>query len=162
MSNLKIRIKGEKAEALAKMLSEIEGISPAETPLYKCLGNNKIIVLLLSVGFVADTFTISQGLGKIIKEYDNWRNQGKIQAIIEKPDHSTCDFSEFLSLIPQTDSTESLSQDLSSMSLPSLQEIAKLPISERHKLLSPYMDEMAQIFNNDSELILCSLSDTEC
>lgn len=156
-----MRIKGEKAKALAQMLSEIEGISPAETPLYKSSGNNKMIVLFLSAGFFADTFTISQGLSKIIKQYDDWQSQGKIQAIIEKPDHSTCDFSEFLSLIPQSDSTDSLNQDLSSMSLPSLQEIAKLPISERHKLLSPYMDEMAEIFNNDPELTLCSLSDEE-
>ncbi|MGK7932888.1 MAG: hypothetical protein AB4041_15870 [Microcystaceae cyanobacterium] len=40
--------------------------------------------------------------------------------------------------------------------LPSLQEIAKLPLSERHKLLHPLIQEIADEVNNDPELNLFS------
>ncbi len=46
-------------------------------------------------------------------------------------------------------------------SLPPLQEIAKLSLKERHKLLSPIMQEIAQDINNDPELNLFSELDGE-
>jgi hypothetical protein len=43
----------------------------------------------------------------------------------------------------------------------SLQEIAKLPLEERHKLIAPYVAAMAEDFLNDSELTEFSVLDLE-
>ena len=41
-------------------------------------------------------------------------------------------------------------------SFPSLQEIAKLSLKERHQLLSPIIEDIAEDINNDPELNLFS------
>ncbi len=46
-------------------------------------------------------------------------------------------------------------------SFPSLQEIAKLPLKERHQLLSPIIEEIAEDINNDPELNLFSELDCD-
>ena len=46
-------------------------------------------------------------------------------------------------------------------SLPSLQEISKLSLKERHKLLSPIIQEIAEDINNDPELNVFSQLDGE-
>lgn len=46
-------------------------------------------------------------------------------------------------------------------SLPSLQEIAKLSLEERHQILSPIIKEIAEDINNDPELNLFSKLDGE-
>ncbi len=43
----------------------------------------------------------------------------------------------------------------------SLQQIAKLPIAERHQLLAAYIPEMVQDFLTDPELTEFSILDTE-
>ena len=45
--------------------------------------------------------------------------------------------------------------------LPSLEEIAKLPLSERHKLLRPLIEEIADDVNNDPDLNLFAEIDGE-
>lgn len=47
---------------------------------------------------------------------------------------------------------DTINENIAQSSLPSLQEIAKLSLSERHKLLRPLIQEMAEDVNNDSEL----------
>jgi hypothetical protein len=42
-----------------------------------------------------------------------------------------------------------------------LQQIAKLPIAERNKLIAPYISAMAEDFQNDPELTEFSVLDTE-
>lgn len=43
----------------------------------------------------------------------------------------------------------------------SLQQIAKLPIGDRHKLITPYIEAMAEDFQTDTELTEFSVLDTE-
>lgn len=43
----------------------------------------------------------------------------------------------------------------------SLQQLAKLPISDRNQLLAPYVTAMAEDFQNDPELTEFSVLDTE-
>lgn len=43
----------------------------------------------------------------------------------------------------------------------SLAEIAKLPLEERHKLITPYVAAMAEDFLNDPELTEFSVLDSE-
>ncbi|MEM9540069.1 MAG: hypothetical protein AAGA60_11290 [Cyanobacteria bacterium P01_E01_bin.42] len=53
--------------------------------------------------------------------------------------------------LPKTSTT-------SDRSIPSLREIAKLPLAERHKILEPMMQETAEDFASDPELsIFCVL-----
>ena len=47
---------------------------------------------------------------------------------------------------------DTINENITQSSLPSLQEIAKLSLSERHKLLRPLIQEMAEDVNNDPEL----------
>ena len=47
---------------------------------------------------------------------------------------------------------DTINENIAQSSLPSLQEIAKLSLSERHKILRPLIQEMAEDVNNDSEL----------
>jgi hypothetical protein len=47
---------------------------------------------------------------------------------------------------------DTINENITQSSLPSLQEIAKLSLSERHKLLCPLIQEMAEGVNNDSEI----------
>ncbi|MDJ0729514.1 MAG: hypothetical protein QNJ33_05915 [Crocosphaera sp.] len=54
---------------------------------------------------------------------------------------------------PQEDSWDSSPPSLNP--LPPLEEIAKLTIEERHQLLSPYMENMAEVFNNEPDLVNC-------
>ncbi|TRU64338.1 MAG: hypothetical protein EWV48_06185 [Microcystis aeruginosa Ma_QC_C_20070823_S13] len=49
-------------------------------------------------------------------------------------------------------SIDTINENIAQSSLPSLQEIAKLSLSERHKLLRPLIQEMAEDVNNDPEL----------
>jgi hypothetical protein len=42
-----------------------------------------------------------------------------------------------------------INENIAQSSLPSLQEIAKLSLSERHKLLRPFIQEMAEDINKD-------------
>jgi hypothetical protein len=53
-------------------------------------------------------------------------------------------------------SIDTINENIAQSSFPSLQEIAKLSLSERHKLLRPLIQEMAQDVNNDPELDLFS------
>lgn len=49
-------------------------------------------------------------------------------------------------------SVDTINENIAQSSLPSLQEIAKLSLLERHKLLRPIIQEMAEDVNNDPEL----------
>jgi len=49
-------------------------------------------------------------------------------------------------------SIDTINENIAQSSLPLLQEIAKLSLSERHKLLRPLIQEMAEDVNNDPEL----------
>jgi|GEM_PF-3130586 hypothetical protein len=49
-------------------------------------------------------------------------------------------------------SIDTINENTAQSSLPSLQEIAKLSLSERHKLLRPLIQEIAEDVNNDPEL----------
>ncbi|HAC63269.1 MAG TPA: hypothetical protein DCF68_06930 [Cyanothece sp. UBA12306] len=56
---------------------------------------------------------------------------------------------------------ETINHNIVNTSLPSLQEIVKLSLEERHKLLSPIIQEIAEDVNNDSELNVFSELDGE-
>ena len=49
-------------------------------------------------------------------------------------------------------SIDTINENIAQSSLPSLQEIAQLSLSERYKLLRPLIQEMAEDVNNDPEL----------
>jgi len=49
-------------------------------------------------------------------------------------------------------SIDTINENITQSFLPSLQEIAKLSLSERHKLLRPLIQEIAEDVNNDPEL----------
>ncbi|CAD5915826.1 hypothetical protein NO758_00338 [Planktothrix agardhii] len=49
-------------------------------------------------------------------------------------------------------SIDTINENIAQSSLPSLQEIAKLSLSERYKLLRPLIQEIAEDVNNDPEL----------
>ncbi|MEL0590351.1 MAG: hypothetical protein U1V55_12125 [Planktothrix rubescens PR222] len=49
-------------------------------------------------------------------------------------------------------SIDTINENIAQSCLPSLQEIAKLSLSERHKLLRPLIQEIAEDVNNDPEL----------
>lgn len=49
-------------------------------------------------------------------------------------------------------SIDTINENIAQSSLPSLQEIAQLSLSERHKLLRPLIQEIAEDVNNDPEL----------
>ncbi|MDJ0599372.1 MAG: hypothetical protein QNJ37_11080 [Crocosphaera sp.] len=57
--------------------------------------------------------------------------------------------------------TTNINQNTVNTIIPSLQEIAKLSLEERHKLLSPIIQEIAEDINNDPELNLFSQLDGE-
>ncbi|MDJ0582375.1 hypothetical protein [Crocosphaera sp.] len=57
--------------------------------------------------------------------------------------------------------TTNINQNTVNTIIPSLQEIAKLSLEERHKLLSPIIQEIAKDINNDPELNLFSQLDGE-
>jgi hypothetical protein len=56
---------------------------------------------------------------------------------------------------------EIMNPNLINFSIPSLQEIAKLSIAERHKILAPIIQAIAEDVNNDPELDLFSALDGE-
>ncbi|MBG0746710.1 MULTISPECIES: hypothetical protein [Planktothrix] len=49
-------------------------------------------------------------------------------------------------------SIDTINENIAQSSLPSLQEIAQLSLSERYKLLRPLIQEIAEDVNNDPEL----------
>jgi hypothetical protein len=49
-------------------------------------------------------------------------------------------------------SIDTINENITQSFLPSLQEIAKLSLSERYKLLRPLIQEIAEDVNNDPEL----------
>lgn len=54
-----------------------------------------------------------------------------------------------------------INENIAKSSIPSLQEIAKLSISERHNILSPFVQEIAEDVNHDPELKIFSILDGE-
>lgn len=159
MSNIKILIKGEEAEAFAEELAEllgIEGISRENNGEVAYKGKVGELIILVAAGL-----TISQGIvshAKDIKNlYDYYHDRQKIEVKIRQEDGQLCDFQDFLS----SSLIEPLSIDNLDESLPTLQEISKLPIPERHQLLSPFISGMAEDFRNDPELTIFSVLDGE-
>ncbi|MGH8000899.1 MAG: DUF2281 domain-containing protein [Brasilonema sp.] len=78
------------------------------------------------------------------------------------------DFVEFLvqksgklKQVSSKDSDSSISSTTQENKQLSLQEIAKLPVEERHKLLAPYVAATAEDFLNDPELTEFSVLDGE-
>jgi hypothetical protein len=77
------------------------------------------------------------------------------------------DFVEFL--VQKTGKLKQVSTESSDSSIPSttqqkklsLQEIARLPVEERHKVLVPYINATAQDFLNDPELTEFTVLDGE-
>ena len=59
------------------------------------------------------------------------------------------------SLKPESDPPKS--STTSDRKIPSLREIAKLPLAERHKILEPMMQETAEDFASDPELTIFSM-----
>jgi hypothetical protein len=53
-------------------------------------------------------------------------------------------------------SVNTINENIAQFSLPSLQEIAKLSLSERHRFLRPLIQEIAEDVNKDPELDLFS------
>jgi hypothetical protein len=53
-------------------------------------------------------------------------------------------------------SIDTINENIAQSSLPSLQEIAKLSLSERHRFLRPLIQEIAEDVNKDPELDLFS------
>lgn len=156
MSTIKIIIEGEAADIFAQKLLEIPGISLGEDELKKVYKSEKVEKIIY---LTAAIYTITQGVKSDIKDivniYNHFHDQHKLEVIIENPEERTfLEFNDWLDSC-NLDSLDSLNQDLPSVSLPSLQEIAKLPIEERHQLLSPDMENMAEIFNNDPDLVNC-------
>lgn len=158
MSSIEILIRGDEAEAFAQRLLAIDGISRKDE-LYKGKGQDIIIL-------TAAVVTIAQGSISIAKEikqlYDSYPSQEKVEVKVCQDNKSLVDLQEFLSSL----STESLSIDtinesLPNASFPSLQEISKLSIPERHRLLSPFISGMAEDFKNDPELTIFSVLDGE-
>jgi hypothetical protein len=58
-------------------------------------------------------------------------------------------------------SNQNFASTVEEKKLLSLQEIAKLPVTERHKILSPYIAATAEDFLTDSELTEFSVLDGE-
>ncbi len=166
MSDTYIIIKGEEAEIFAQKLLEIPGISlPKGTQQggYKSGTGESAKIILLTVA----PWLISQGIiavgTRIVNEYKNLPTTSKIEEKIDiiEPDKDiyTIDLcspiynQNTVENLPQEDSLNDSPPSLNP--LPSLEEIAKLSIEERHELLSPYMENMAEIFNNDPDLVNC-------
>jgi hypothetical protein len=161
MSSIEILIRGEEAEAFAQILLTIEGISRREVfePPYKGKGQDIIILTAAVVTIAQGSISIAKDLKKL---YESYPNREKIEIKILQDNNKLVDLPEFLSAFP----IESLSVDtnkerISNASFPSLQEIAKLPIPERHQLLSPFISDMAEDFKNDPELTIFSVLDGE-
>ena len=53
-------------------------------------------------------------------------------------------------------SIDTINENIAQFPLPSLQEIAKLSLSERHRFLRPLIQEIAEDVNEDPELDLFS------
>ena len=165
MSTINIIIKGEAAEAFAQKLLEIPDISlpkGTQEETYKSgigKGSQAFVVSVLSSVVGAIIYDI--GKQEIQEFYNHYHNQQKLEVKVKEPGKSICTFEQFLlshdiksvENSPQEDLLDSSPPSLNP--LPSLQEIAKLSMEERHQLLSPYMENMAEIFNNDPDLVSC-------
>lgn len=70
---------------------------------------------------------------------------------------------EVLSFVESIEQNLRLSKDstIESQTRPSMQEIARLPVAERHKILAPYIAATAEDFLNDPELTEFSVLDGE-
>ena len=161
MSSIEILIRGEEAEAFAQQLLAIEGISRKDISDEPYKGKVQETILL-----TAAVVTIAQGsisIGKDIKNlYDSYPNQQKIEVKVRQDNKRLVDLQKFLSSLPTEPlSVDMIDQNLPNASFPSLQEIAKLSIPERHRLLSPFISGMAEDFKNDPELTIFSVLDGE-
>jgi hypothetical protein len=163
MSSIEILIRGEEAEAFAQRLLTIEGISRREVSElhYKGKGERAAAIINLTASVV----TLSQipsMFQKIQTYYECSSSKEKIEIKIRQNNNQLLDFQDFLLSFP----TEPLSVDpidttFPNDSFPSLQEISKLSIPERHKLLSPFISGMAEDFRSDPELTIFSVLDGE-
>jgi hypothetical protein len=161
MSSIEILIRGEEAEAFAEKLLTIDGISRKDISDEPYRGKEKDIIIL-----TAAVVTIAQGsisIGKDIKNlYDSYPNQQQIEVKVRQDNKGLVDLQKFLSSLPTEPlSVDTIDQNLPNASFPSLQEIAKLSISERHQLLSPFISGMAEDFKSDPELTIFSVLDGE-
>lgn len=159
MSSIEILITGEEAEAFAQRLLTIEGISRIPEPPRKGKGQDIIILTAAVVTIAQGSLSIAKDIKKL---YESYPSREKIEIKIRQDNNKLVDLQDFLSAFP----IESLSVDTSkevilNASFPSLQEIAKLPIPERHKLLSPFISGMAEDFKSDPELTIFSVLDGE-
>lgn len=170
MSDIKIYVEGENAIAFAERFLSIEGISGnwqknidanKQAAREKAGLENKIIITAAIVGIVQGTISI----GKDIKQLYENNKQGLERVTIIQGDKriglrdSTTSqaIDEILSIsaVPLSNNVQFISPT------PSLKEIAKLSISERHKILSPFVVETAEDFIIDPELTEFSILDAE-
>ncbi len=161
MSSVEILISGEKAETFAQQLLAIEGISRKDVSDEHYKGKGKDIIIL-----TASVVTITQGpisIGKDIKKiYDSYPQQEKIEIKVRQDNNQLVDLQKFLSsFLTESLSIDTIDESLPNATIPSLQEIAKLSIPERHQLLSPFISGMAEDFKNDPELTIFSVLDGE-
>ncbi len=165
MSTINIIIKGEAADIFAQKLLEIEGISLPEgtqEDIYKSgLGNKAETIVLGVVSSLIATVITDIGTEGINNLYNHYHNQQKLEVKVKETGKSICTFEQFLlshniQIVENSHQEDSLNDSPPSLNhLPSLEEIAKLSMEERHQLLSPYMENMAEIFNNDPDLVSC-------
>jgi hypothetical protein len=163
MTDIKIYIEGENAIAFAEQFLSIEGISGRwheDIEESKGLGE-KVIITAAIVTIIQGTISI----GKDIKQLYEDNKQGLERITIIQGDKriglrdstSSEAIDEILSV-----SAEPISNNVPFISpISPLQEIAKLSIAERHKILSPFVKETAEDFTNDPELTEFSILDAE-
>jgi hypothetical protein len=161
MSSLEILIRGEEAEAFAQRLLRIDGISRKDERYKPYKGERQDIIIL-----TAAVVTIAQGslsIAKDIKQlYDSYPSQEKIEIKISQDNNKLLDLQEFLLSFPTEPlSIDTINESIPNASFPSLQEISKLSIPERYRLLSPFISGMAEDFKNDPELTIFSVLDGE-
>jgi hypothetical protein len=153
-SEITIILRGEKAEAFAQKLLQIEGVEQKESVSKGEFGKR----ITLAVNLMIAGQILSQ---PILNEFNKYNELKQIESLVryEGKDHT---FPELYELLTQKeDPITALNEDLPKVSLPSLREIAKLPIAERHKLLAPRIDEIAEEVNQELELNVFSVLDGE-
>jgi hypothetical protein len=155
MSAIEICITGTEAKSFAQKLEKISGIKRLEDD-YREKAGAFIVFVIGANAVIADTVTNFQAIERLYHEY---RKRQSVEVEVRQ-DRRTYDLPEFLATCA-ANSPEILDRDLPSVSLPSLQEIAKLPPAERHRILSPFVSDMAKDFQDDSELTVFSVLDGE-
>lgn len=159
MSKITIYVEGQNAIAFAERLLAIEGIYGRWYTVDERIAKTERIEkgINLTASILTITIAAYQGsshiAGQIQKIYRDYQS-GLEKVVIQDGD-------EFLRLKDIT-SLKSIDAILSLIpSILSLQEIVKLTIPERHKLLSPFVIATAKDFINEPELTEFSVLDGE-